>query len=94
MRSEILATSSVRLFRLAVGTVLLLAGMVLLAAQGLAWLNLEPRLLHALDGGAVCGLGVEGGAGLTAHSPSSNRLLISSTRPSSASCSPSPSVSK
>ncbi|SHN11854.1 hypothetical protein SAMN05216593_108120 [Pseudomonas asturiensis] len=94
MRSEILAISSVRLFRLAVGTVLLVAGMALLAAQGLAWLNLEPRLLATLEGGAACDLGMQGRAGATPYSPSSNRLLISSTRPSSASCSPSPSVSK
>ncbi|RMT85289.1 ZIP family metal transporter [Pseudomonas viridiflava] len=62
MRSEILAISSVRLFRLAVGTVLLLAGMALLVAQGLAWLNLEPRLLRALEGGAICALGTALGA--------------------------------
>jgi ZIP family zinc transporter len=62
MSSEILAISSVRLFRLAAGTVLLLAGMALLVAQGLAWLNLEPRLLRALEGGAVCALGTALGA--------------------------------
>ncbi|MGX0954546.1 ZIP family zinc transporter [Pseudomonas viridiflava] len=62
MRSEILAVSSVRLFRFAVGTVLLLAGMALLVAQGLAWLNLEPRLLRALEGGAICALGTALGA--------------------------------
>jgi ZIP family zinc transporter len=62
MRSEILAISSVRLFRLAVGTVLLLAGLALLVAQGMAWLNLEPRLLRALEGGAVCALGTALGA--------------------------------
>ncbi|RRV06090.1 ZIP family metal transporter [Pseudomonas sp. v388] len=62
MRSEILAISSVRLFRLAVGTVLLLAGLALLVAQGMAWLNLEPRLLRALEGGAVCALGTSLGA--------------------------------
>ena len=62
MRSEILAVSSVRLFRFAVGTVLLLAGMALLVAEGLAWLNLEPRLLRALEGGAICALGTALGA--------------------------------
>jgi len=62
MRSEILAISSVRLFRLAVGTVLLLAGMALLVAEGLAWLSLEPRLLRALEGGAICALGTALGA--------------------------------
>ncbi|WP_122613492.1 ZIP family metal transporter [Pseudomonas viridiflava] len=62
MRSEILAVSSVRLFRFAVGTVLLLAGMALLVAQGLAWLNLEPRLLRALEGGSICALGTALGA--------------------------------
>lgn len=62
MRSEIHALSSVRLFRLAIGTVLLLAGLALLLAQGMAWLNLEPRLLRALEGGAVCALGTALGA--------------------------------
>ncbi|MFJ4142125.1 ZIP family metal transporter [Pseudomonas sp. NPDC089734] len=62
MRSEILTISSVRLFRLAIGTVLLLAGMALLVAQGLAWLNLEPRLMRALEGGAICALGTALGA--------------------------------
>ncbi|MCD5993291.1 ZIP family metal transporter [Pseudomonas sp. CDFA 602] len=62
MRSEILAISSVRLFRLAVGTVLLLAGMALLVAEGLEWLSLEPRLLRALEGGAICALGTALGA--------------------------------
>ncbi len=62
MRSEILTVSSVRLFRLAIGTVLLLAGMALLGAQGLAWLDLEPRLMRALEGGAICALGTALGA--------------------------------
>ncbi len=62
MRSEILTVSSVRLFRLAIGTVLLLAGMALLGAQGLTWLDLEPRLMRALEGGAICALGTALGA--------------------------------
>jgi len=41
---------------------LLLAGMTLLAAQGLAWLDLEPRLLRALEGGGLCALGTALGA--------------------------------
>ncbi|KAA8696406.1 hypothetical protein ALO80_03999 [Pseudomonas caricapapayae] len=41
MRSGILAISSVRLVRLAVGIVLLVAGMALLIAQGLSWLRLQ-----------------------------------------------------
>ena len=62
MRTEILTISSGRLFRLALGSVLLLAGMALLVAHGLEWLNLEPRLLRALEGGAVCALGTALGA--------------------------------
>lgn len=62
MRTEILTISSGRLFRLALGSVLLLAGMALLVAQGLEWLNLEPRLMRALEGGAVCALGTALGA--------------------------------
>jgi ZIP family zinc transporter len=34
----------------------------LLVAQGLAWLELEPRLLRALQGGAICALGTALGA--------------------------------
>ncbi len=41
---------------------MLLAGMTLLAAQGLAWLDLEPRLLRALEGGGLCALGTALGA--------------------------------
>lgn len=62
MRTEILTISSGRLFRLALGSVLLLAGMALLVAHGLEWLNLEPRLMRALEGGAVCALGTALGA--------------------------------
>lgn len=57
MRSEVMSVSSVRLFRLALGTLLLLAGTALLVARGLAWLDLEPRMLRALEGGALCALG-------------------------------------
>lgn len=39
MRTEILTISSGRLFRLALGSVVLLAGMALLVSQGLEWLN-------------------------------------------------------
>jgi len=50
------------MFRYALGSLLLLAGMTLLAAQGLAWLDLEPRLLRALEGGGLCALGTALGA--------------------------------
>lgn len=50
------------MFRYALGSLLLLAGMTLLAAQGLAWLDLEPKLLRALQGGGVCALGTALGA--------------------------------
>ncbi len=62
MRTEILTISSGRLFRLALGSVLLLAGMALLVSQGLEWLDLEPRLMRALEGGAICALGTALGA--------------------------------
>lgn len=62
MRAQVLSVSGVRLFRLALGTVLLLAGGALLVAQGIAWLDLEPRLLRALEGGALCALGTALGA--------------------------------
>lgn len=44
MGTETLAIGSGRMFRYAVGSLLLLAGMTLLVAHGLEWLNLEPRL--------------------------------------------------
>lgn len=62
MRTELLTVSSGRLFRLALGSVLLLAGMALLVAHALEWLNLEPRLMRALEGGAICALGTALGA--------------------------------
>ncbi|MCQ2994535.1 ZIP family metal transporter [Pseudomonas syringae] len=62
MRTEILTVSSGRLFRLALGSVLLLAGMALLVAHALEWLNLEPRQMRALEGGAICALGTALGA--------------------------------
>ena len=62
MGTETLAIGSGRLFRYAVGSLLLLAGMSLLVAHGLAWLDLEPRLLRALQGGAICALGTALGA--------------------------------
>lgn len=62
MRSEVMSVSSVRLFRLALGTLLLLTGTALLVARGLAWLDLEPRMLRALEGGALCALGTALGA--------------------------------
>jgi ZIP family zinc transporter len=62
MRTEILTISSGRLFRLALGSVLLLAGMALLVAHALEWLDLEPRLMRALEGGAICALGTALGA--------------------------------
>jgi ZIP family zinc transporter len=62
MRSDILTLSSGRLLRLALGTILLLAGTGLLIVQGLSWLSLEPRMLRALEGGAICALGTALGA--------------------------------
>lgn len=53
MRSELLTISSGRLLRLALGLMLVLAGMGLLIAQGFSWLSLEPRMLRALEGGAI-----------------------------------------
>lgn len=50
------------MFRYALGSLLLLAGMTLLAAQGLSWLDLEPKLQRALQGGAICALGTALGA--------------------------------
>jgi ZIP family zinc transporter len=62
MRSEILTIGSGRLLRLALGSLLVLAGTGLLIAQGLSWLSLEPRMLRALEGGAICALGTALGA--------------------------------
>lgn len=62
MRSAFLTISSGRLLRLAVGSILLLAGTGLLIAQGLSCLSLEPRMLRALEGGAICALGTALGA--------------------------------
>ncbi|RAU49613.1 MULTISPECIES: ZIP family metal transporter [unclassified Pseudomonas] len=62
MPSDLLTLSSARLLRLAVGSILLLAGIGLLINQGLTWLSLEPRLLRALEGGALCALGTALGA--------------------------------
>jgi len=62
MPSDLLTLSSGRLFRLAIGSVLLLVGTGLLIAQGLTWLSLESRMLRALEGGALCALGTALGA--------------------------------
>ncbi|MDF0730333.1 ZIP family metal transporter [Pseudomonas entomophila] len=62
MRAEVMSVSGVRLFRQALGTLLLLVGTALLVARGIAWLELEPRLLRALEGGALCALGTALGA--------------------------------
>ena len=62
MPSDLLTLSSVRLFRLVIGSILLLVGTGLLVAQGLSWLSLEPRILRALEGGALCALGTALGA--------------------------------
>ncbi|NIX93828.1 ZIP family metal transporter [Pseudomonas fulva] len=62
MRAEVMSVNSVRLFRLALGTLLLLAGTALLVARALAWLDLDPRMLRALEGGALCALGTALGA--------------------------------
>lgn len=58
MRSPIRSARSVRRFRLAFGSLLLLAGAVLLVDQALAWLDLEPCLLRVLEEGATCALGL------------------------------------
>ncbi|MEG0861358.1 MAG: ZIP family metal transporter [Pseudomonas sp.] len=62
MRSDVMSIGSVRLFRLALGTLLLLVGCALLVVQGFAWLDLEPRMMRALEGGALCALGTALGA--------------------------------
>ncbi|KHK63694.1 ZIP family metal transporter [Pseudomonas frederiksbergensis] len=62
MDTETLAIAGGRMFRYALGSLLLLVGMTLLAAQGLAWLDLEPKLLRALQGGGLCALGTALGA--------------------------------
>lgn len=41
---------------------MLLAGSTLLVAHGLAWLSLDPKLMRALQGGAICALGTALGA--------------------------------
>jgi ZIP family zinc transporter len=50
------------MFRLAIGCVLVLIGMAALAATALAWLDLDPRMMRALEGGAICALGTALGA--------------------------------
>ncbi|MCE0461234.1 ZIP family metal transporter [Pseudomonas uvaldensis] len=62
MDTQTLAIGSGRMFRYALGSLLVLTGTMLLAAQGLAWLDLEPRLLRALQGGGLCALGAALGA--------------------------------
>ena len=62
MRDEVMSVNGVRMFRLALGTLLLLAGTALLVSRGIAWLELEPRMLRALQGGALCALGTALGA--------------------------------
>lgn len=62
MGTETLAIGSGRMFRYAFGSLLVLAGMSLLVAHGLEWLDLEPRLSRALQGGAICALGTALGA--------------------------------
>ena len=62
MGTQILAVGGVRMFRYALGTLLLLAGTALLVAKGLVWLDLEPKMLRALQGGALCALGTALGA--------------------------------
>ena len=62
MGTQLLAVGGVRMFRYALGTLLLLAGTALLVAKGLVWLDLEPRMLRALQGGSLCALGTALGA--------------------------------
>lgn len=56
MRFDALAIGSVRLFRLALGSLVLLIGTALLVVQGFAWLDLEPRMLRVLEWAALCAL--------------------------------------
>ncbi|MFB4392558.1 MULTISPECIES: ZIP family metal transporter [unclassified Pseudomonas] len=62
MRSAVMSVSSVRLFRQAFGILLLLVGTALLVARGIDWLDLTPRMLRAVEGGALCALGTALGA--------------------------------
>ncbi len=62
MGTQRLAVGGVRMFRYALGTLLLLAGTALLVAKGLVWLDLEPRMLRALQGGSLCAFGTALGA--------------------------------
>jgi ZIP family zinc transporter len=62
MRSDSLSISSGRMFRLAIGTLLLLIGTALLVARALTWLDLDVRMMRALEGGAICALGTALGA--------------------------------
>ncbi|MDE1166896.1 MAG: ZIP family metal transporter [Pseudomonas sp.] len=62
MGAQAFSIGSGRLLRLALGSVLTLAGLSLLAIQALAWLDLDPRLLRALEGGAIAALGTALGA--------------------------------
>lgn len=62
MRSDSLSVGIGRMSRLAIGTLLLLIGMTALLAMALAWLDLEPPMMRALEGGAICALGTALGA--------------------------------
>ncbi|PVZ12333.1 MULTISPECIES: ZIP family metal transporter [unclassified Pseudomonas] len=61
-QGESFSVGSVRLFRLAFGSLLLLAGFTLLAAKALAWLDVDSGVMRAFEGGALCALGTALGA--------------------------------
>jgi ZIP family zinc transporter len=50
------------MFRLAMGALLLLIGMAALGGMAVAWFDLDPRMMRALEGGAICALGTALGA--------------------------------
>ncbi|WP_241089788.1 hypothetical protein [Pseudomonas syringae] len=57
MRSPLPSARRVRRLRLMFGSLLLLAGTCLLVVQALAWLDIEPCVVRALEQGALCTLG-------------------------------------
>ncbi len=80
MGTETLAIGGGRMFRYAVGSLLLLAGMTLLVAHGLEWLDLQPRLSRALQGGRDLrprhGARRGAGAGDPAHTAEAQRYAV------------------
>ncbi|WP_311971656.1 ZIP family metal transporter [Pseudomonas baltica] len=62
MRSDSLSISGGRMSRLTLGALLLLIGMAALVGTALAWVDLDPPMMRALEGGAICALGTALGA--------------------------------